>query len=543
MSSNVSWLESIASTVAPRWALRRARYRVALEMLQRHYEGAGTGRRQQGWRRSSQDANATNGPALARLRENARDLVRNNPYAESAVSTIADQAVGWGIVPNLDPRTPRILDAWRAWGETTACDADGRHDFYGLQKLAIRTVVESGEVLVRRRLRRPEDGLPIPMQLQLLDPDFLDTSRDTSTSAAGTSTLGGVVDIQGVRFDPIGRRIGYWLFPAHPGSNAGPTVSVLVPADSVLHMMRGSRPGQVRAVSWFAPILLKMRDHDEFEDATLMKQKIAACLAVLTTDPDGQNLPLGTKDDTQTPPVDALEPGMIIPVPAGQSVTVVDPPAAGDYEAYSRTQLRAIATGIGIPYEDLTGDYVGMPFSAARASRIRHRDRVHDWRWRILIPQFCGPTFAWFVQAASIMGQVPENLTAAWTPPPLPMVDPQVEGLATMRNIRAGLTSLSEAQREQGYDPDDLLEEIAADNARLDELGIVLDSDARNMTQGGQLQGAAAKAFAPDPPKVAPPAAAPAAEDPPKTEAELAAEAKAAKDAGRGMTRRGWWRR
>jgi lambda family phage portal protein len=508
MTPSPHWIDRAAAAVSPRWALRRQRARVALEFLQRHYEGAGTGRRQQGWRKSSGDANTTVGPALARLRENARDLVRNNPYAESALSTIANQAVGWGIVAKPSRKDARALEAWKEWAETTACDADGRHDFYGLQKLVMRTVVESGEVLVRRRMRRPEDGLPLPMQLQLLDPDFLDTSRDTAT---GTVPSGGSnLIIQGVEFDPIGRRVAYWLFPEHPGSSLGSRQSVRVPAESVLHIFRGLRPGQVRGPSWFAPILLRFKDFDEFEDATLMKQKIAACLAVITSDNDGSGAALGTADDTSTPPIDSLEPGAILNVPPGRTIEVVQPPQTREYEAYSKTVLHAIATGIGVTYSDLTGNFDDMPFSATRMERLAQEQRVHDWRWRIMIPQFCDPVWSWFSEVAVVMGRAGEGTRATWTPPPLPMVDPDTEGLAAMRNARAGLQTMPDIMRERGYDPDDQLAEIADFNEKLDKLGIILDSDPRKMTGAGQFQSvpavptdAAVAADAPAPAKMA----------------------------------------
>lgn len=476
-------LDRAAGALSPSWELQRVRSRLAADLLRRHYEGAGTGRRTQGWRKSSGDANAVIGPALTRLRENARDLVRNNPYAESALSTIVDDAIGWGIVAKPATPDPRFAAAWEAWAGTTACDADGRHDLYGLQKLVKRTVVESGEVIVRRRLRRPDDGLPIPMQVQVLDPDFLDTSKDTSTLPSGQNRI-----IQGVEFDAIGRRVAYWLFPEHPGSSsAGFGTSVRVPAESVLHIFKPTRSGQVRAASWFAPVLLRFKDFDEFEDATLMKQKIAACLAVITSDVDGSATPLGTTD-TENPEIDSLEPGMIMNVAPGRTVEVVQPPQVREYDAYSKTVLRAIATGLGVTYEDLTGDYQNMPFSAARMSRLRHERRIHDWRWRILIPQFCDPVWGWAVQAAAIMGQANSGTRAKWTPPPFAMVDPVNEGLAVQRNIRTGITSLSESIRERGYDPVELLNEIASDNKTLDTLGIVLDSDPRKMTQAGQAQ-------------------------------------------------------
>lgn len=482
----LSWFDRVTQTLAPRWALNRARSRMAMDLLQRHYEGAATGRRTQGWNKASGDANAVVGPALASLRAVARDLVRNNPYAESALSTIADHAVGWGITGKAQPAAKQIDVVWKAWAETTACDADGRHDLAGLQKLVMRTVVESGEVLVRRRWRRAVDGLPLPLQIQVLDPDYLDASRDTAIFPASS---GGGRILQGVQFDALGRRVGYWIFPEHPGSTMTASgASQLVPAAEILHVFKASRPGQVRAPSWFGPVLLRAKDFDEFEDATLMKQKIAACLAVITSDVDGTGTVLGTTnedDDTQ----DMLAPGMIMNVAPGRSVEVVQPPKVDEYEVYAKTQLRAIATGLGVTYEDLTGDYGSMPFSAARMSRLRHEARVHDWRWRILIPQFCDPVWGWAMEAIAVTTGLAERPRASWTPPPLPMVDPDKECNANTKRVRSGQATLSEVLRERGYDPGEVFTEMAADHAQLDALGLVLDSDPRRMTQAGQVQG------------------------------------------------------
>lgn len=475
------WIDRVTSPIAPIWTLRRQRARLAAALVGRHYEGAAAGRRTQGWNRSGTDANAAIGPGLSALRSAARDLVRNNPYAEAAIATICDHTVGWGIVAKPTPMSQKAKTTWDAWASTTACDADGRHNLYGLQKLVMAAVVESGEVLVRRRIRRPEDGFPLPLQLQVIEPDFLDSSRDLSMTPSGGRI------IQGVEFDAIGRRKGYWLLPEHPGANLGRFgPSQLIPATSVLHIFQGRRPGQVRGPSWFAPVLLRFKDFDEFEDATLMKQKIAACLAVITSDVDGSAPPLGIADPA-TPEIDSLEPGMVMNVPPGRTVSVVNPPTVREYNDYCTITLRAIATGLGVSYEDLTGDYTDLPYSAARMSRLRHWSRVDDWRWKLLIPQFCDPVWAWAMEAAQIMG-LDDPPRVQWTAPPIPMIEPDKEGLAYQRNIRTGIQTLSEAIRERGYDPDALLAEIAADNAKLDALKLVLDSDPRRMTQAGQAQ-------------------------------------------------------
>lgn len=487
-----NWLDRAIAFLAPEAGLKRIRARTASKLMVRHYEAAATGRRTQGWRRSSGDANAVVGVALGRLRDVARDLVRNNGYAESALTTIVDHVVGWGIVAKPKPMNARAAELWEQWAGTTACDADGQHDFAGLQKLVMRTVAEVGEVLVRRRLRLPTDGLPIPIQLQVLDPDYLDTAKSMSRLPNG----GRIVN--GVEFDAIGRRSAYWLFPEHPGGEVfAASASVRVPAENVLHVYRQDRPGQVRGASWFAPVLLKFKDFDDFEDATLMAQKVAACTSVVVTDPDGTAAPLGSVD-ADSPLVDSLEPGAIIQGPPGRTVTVVQPRQTTGYSDYISSTLRSVATGLGVSYEDLSGDFSEVNFSSARMARLRHWSRVHDWQWRIMVLQFCAPTWAWAMQAAAIMGLA--NASAAeWTAPPMPMIEPDKEGLAYQRNIRSGLMSLSEALRERGYEPETVLGEIAADNARLDRLGLILDSDARNTTQAGNPRQTAATTPEPEP--------------------------------------------
>ncbi len=488
MALTQNWIDRAVGIIAPRVQLGRVRARIATELVQRHYEAASTGRRTQNWNRNTGDANSIhNGRSLGSLREVARDLVRNNPFAEAGITTIVDHTIGTGIMAKPYPANERAAARWKLWADTTACDADGRNNLAGLQKLVLRTVAESGEALVRRRMRRLEDGLPIPLQLQIIEPDLLDTSKSVPQLPNGGQI------IQGVEFGPLGDRAAYWLYPSHPGSSMQFSGSIYpgskrIPASEVLHVFKGKRPGQVRAATWLAPVILRLKELDEYEDATLMKQKIAACLAVITSDVDGSAAALGTSDDTDNPGVDTLEPGAILNVPPGRSVDVVQPPSVSEYGRFVTSNLRAIATGMHVTYEDLTGDFSEVNFSSARLARLKHWARVEDWRWQMLVPQFCDPVWGWAMDALQMMGEIDARPAARWTPPPMPMIEPDKEGLAYQRNIRTGIQSWSESVRERGYDPDELIAEMKADNERLDAAGIVLDSDPRRMTQAGQRQ-------------------------------------------------------
>src|SRR5690606_15292551 len=131
---------------------------------------------------------------------------------------------------------------------------------YGLQHKIIEAVAEAGECLVRRRYRYTSDGLPVPLQLQVLEADFLDEMK------SGTS--GGNQIIQGIEFDALGRRAAYWLHQEHPGASTGmrSLESKRIPAEDVIHVFLPKRAGQARGYSWLAPIMQRLRNFDEMED-------------------------------------------------------------------------------------------------------------------------------------------------------------------------------------------------------------------------------------------------------------------------------------
>ncbi len=478
-------LDRAIGLVAPGAALRRAQARAAMAMLARSYEGARIGRRTDGWVVAGTSANAEIGTAIARLRDRSRDLVRNNPYAAKAVSAVVSNLVGTGIMPRArsgDGAINEMADRlWARFAET--CDADGLTDFSGLQALIVRTLVESGECLVRVRERRAEDGLPVPLQLQLLEPDHLDASK------TGDAPGGGFV-IQGVEFDALGRRRAYWLYPVHPGEVAmfrrASLVSQPVPAASVLHLFDRLRPGQVRGVPWFAPVILKLRDLDDYDDAELVRKKIEACFAAFVTGSDDEETLGRATSDADGRRVESFEPGMIEYLSPGKDVKFATPSHAGGYGEYMRVQLHAIAAGVGLTYELLTGDLSQVNYSSIRAGLIEFRRRMEALQWQLLVPGLCRPVWQRFVATSQAIGALPDGIIdAEWTAPRFEAVDPLKDIQADILAVRAGLMTLKEAVARQGYDPAHVLAEIAATNAELDSLGIVLDTDPRKATKTG----------------------------------------------------------
>ena len=90
----------------------------------------------------------------------------------------------------------------------------------------------------------------------------------------------------------MGRRVAYWLFSYHPGgvlilNPRGGIVSQPVPADQIMHVYRVLRPGQVRGVPWLAPVMMALRDLDDYCDAERVRKKIEACVTAFVQQPEG----------------------------------------------------------------------------------------------------------------------------------------------------------------------------------------------------------------------------------------------------------------
>lgn len=484
----MNFLDKTIGWFSPRAGLKRARARAIMDILSKHeqraYEGAKAGRRTDGWVTSGSDANAEIGAAASRLRARARDLVRNNPYAAHGVDSIESNVIGTGIIPRADPRTDRV---WARWAEEA--DAKGQSDFYGLQGQVIRTVVESGSALVRRRIRRVEDGLAVPFQLEVMEPDYLDTTK------TGTRSGPNYVD-QGIEFDAQGRRRGYWLYRSHPGSNTmisvSPFESEFVPASEILHVFRPLRAGQINGVTWFAPAIIKMRDLDDYDEAELLRKKIEACLAAfVTTDDTGDTLGSAETDEDTGERVESFEPGMIKYLQAGRDVKFNDPKFGGGYAEYMRVQLHAIAASLGLTYELLTGDLSQVTFVSGRLGLLEFRRFIKRIQTQMLVPQLCLPVWNWFTElgmAAGALDQRRGRIGVMWTYPRFEAVEPLKDAMADLTRIRTGTLTLPEAISAHGYDPEDTFAEIAATNKKLDDLGIVLDCDPRKVAKSGSLQ-------------------------------------------------------
>ncbi len=463
-------------------------------------------------------------------------LARNNVWAEELLSGFASHAVGTGVQSNSQYTPPignngkplldddaveakrqelnRLFMDW--WDDA---DADGINSLGGLHWLIARGVRQGGDVYVRLRPRRLEDGLTVPLQLQVLSTEFCPYEKNEDLG-------NGRKIIMGQEYDALGKCVAFWFYREHPGEHAvsnDPDKLVRVPAKDVIHCFRRVMPGQVRGEWAIIRAVMLLNDVDEYEAAELWRKKGAAMFGGIIYAPDstkapglfGESVEVDEQSTTDGQAIDVgsaqyragkqaiaqidVTPGMFPVLPPGFDFKLMDPADVGpNFAAFMRWQMLKAAKAGGLTYAQLTGDMSGENYSASRVAQVDQRRNLEPWVWEVIIYQFCRPVWQAFCDAAVMSNaiQLPgyaRNKRAAQRAAHYPQgwswVDPLKEVQAAILAIRAGLKSPQMVINELGFNPIDVEREIVEWNKRADRDKRIATIDPRRVTQNGQAVG------------------------------------------------------
>lgn len=469
------------------------------------YEAAGTGRRALGWVAPDVSPNASVLWNLTTLRNRSRQATRNDGFAKSPIDKLVSNVVGTGIKPlsraKDAPLRDRIQQLFLRW--TDESDADGVLDYYGQQTQACRGWFEGGEMFVRLRPRFAEDGLSVPLQLQLLEPEMC--PHQHTTFAPGGNRIKA-----GIEFDRLGRRVAYWFHPSRPGDLDDFDRGQLrrVPSHEVIHLFDPLRAGQLRGLPVLTPTLVTLFDARKMTDATLLRQQLSNMFVGFlkkeaATDGSDSPHPLTGLSTSQTKtgkPLLGLEPGLFQELEPGEDVTFSNPPTVGEmYPEFMRLQLMDVCTAVGVPYEVVTGDMRGLNDRIMRVILAEFRRRIQAWQHQVIGYQLCRRVWLAWMDAAFLSGALPIPLDYVDDPTPYtdvrfmpqawPYLHPVQDVEADQKAMRNGLTSRQAVVGERGEDAEDIDRQQAEDNKRADALGLKYDSDGRQSLKGSAPAG------------------------------------------------------
>jgi lambda family phage portal protein len=458
---------------------------------QARYDGARRGRQGQAWYADDRTPQEEARSDLVWLRRRARDLDKNNPWARKAVGLICDDAIGTGVTPKIRTgryrAVQRFASAAMRWMESPAADIAGRASFALMQRVAARMLVRDGEVMIRRlRMIEPASGLPL--RVQILAMDWLDTAVD------GPMPNGNIA-FCGIEYDPSLQRVAYYIKGSLDSDpfRARPLDTVRIPARDIIHLFRLDEAGQERGIPWGAAALWSHRDLADYDQAQLLRQKIAAATVIKQTTASVQ-LPNEIGPNGPRKPTQAMEPGEIVRLAPGEDIQIVQAAGVDGYADVQKVSLRRIAAAYPVSYVALSGDLSDTNYSSGKLGWQQQKRSIETLQWLELKPHLLDRVFNWLQDAWMLD---PGDATVTWTFPAFQMLDESKEIPAKVKKIRAGLASRQSVVREMGEDVEEIDAEIAEDNARSDELGLSFDSDGRRPEQARAADAPAAPAAPP----------------------------------------------
>lgn len=473
----------------PKAGLLRAAARRALDgMARRDYDAARRNERTRSLRGRATSANSEIGAALGSLRDSARDMARNTWIGRAILDKVPGLAVGTGIAVRFATGS-KVLDkraakAWKTWCKTA--DVEGVLSFEGLFLLAVASMVESGETVIRFVPRPSSDRRPVKLALQLLESDHIDSNANLGNPE--TTRLG-------VELGEWGERKGLHLFAVHPGEQtwAGArTTSRLVAMDELVHLYRPLRPGQVRGISWFAPMILGARDYADLMDALITRAKVEACFAgFIESDMDEAADQLApVKDEMGL----ALKPGIISRLKPGEKMAFSSLTSSSGHSETMLRELMGIAAAAGITYDQLTGDLRQANYSSLRAGKIEQRRLTEILQWHVLAPAVEKIVARW-ASAAMLAGVLPsraEGYPVELVMPAVEPIDPLKDLQADVEAVRAGRLSPQDFIAAWGRDWREVVDEFKDFFAYADPMGLLFDIDGRRPKSGAPAPAAKA---------------------------------------------------
>ena len=479
----------------------------------------------------NEDINRNN----ATLRQRARMLYMSSPVATAAINTNRTKIVGTGLTLKstlnyeMLGMTSDGAKAWqrrteaefRMWCKRENCDALGLNNFFGLQQLALKSWLASGDVFVLIKRWAPTPRNPYSLRLHLIEADrvstpaayrggVVDGSTVTGKIPEGESGAGHMI-YDGVEVDDDGRVVAYHICNGYPREYTGANLTwqrVLAHGENtglpnVLHIMDAERPDQYRGVPYLAQViepLLQIRRYTESELMAALVQSFFTAWIITETNPmeipfnevgagdmtsgDGINMDGGSLDEVSDSENEyEMGPGTVNHLPPGEKIEFGNPniPTAG-FETFMKTLVRLIGSALELPYDVISKEF-NSSYSASRGALLEAWEAFKMKRaW--FVDDFCQPVYElWLAEAVALRrvrapGFFDDPLLrlswaeARWIGPVQGSLDPLKEAKADLLLIDRGIKTHEQVTRERGGgDWEENVEQLRRENEMLQAAG------------------------------------------------------------------------
>ena len=488
------------------------------------------------------------------LRQRSRMLYMSSSMATSAIQVNRTKVVGTGLIlksaVNRDVLgiTPETAKAWQRnteaefnlWAKKRQnCDALGLNNFAGLQQLALKSWLMSGDVFPLLK-RKPATQLnPYTLRIHLIEADRI----STPSRFCGAMTTEGVVPDgepgaghkihDGVEVDNDGSVVAYWICNNYPTQRLldknDKWTRVLATGEktglpNILHVMDSERPDQYRGVPYLAPIIETILQYRRYTESELMAALIQSFFTawIKTTAPTSE-LPfneVGAGDVAGVPSQNPMEenlshspneyelgPGVINTLGPNEEVVFGNPniPTPG-FDIFTKSIARQVGAALEIPYDVLLKEF-NSSYSASRGALLEAWEAFRMRRsW--FVDCFNQPVYESWLSEAVAIGRIKapgfwdDPLVRAawcganWIGPTQGSLDPLKEAKADLLLASRGIKTYEQVTRERsGGSWFENVEQLKKENELLADAGGVVgantelqDMDSIEQDNGTQTQ-------------------------------------------------------
>lgn len=502
-------LDRVIGYVAPDRAVRRMKARATMAIIGGYVGGRYDRNSTRTWFTNANSADVDTVYDLLTLRARSRDMVRNTPIATGAIGTMLTNVIGSGLSLQAQPDAEylKMTDDDKAewvetverefhcWAESPDCDITRTQNFYGLQGLAFRSMLESGDNFALLPMASQSGkSSAYSLRIQLIEADRIATpgaqgivaivpgiggsitsTIPTSQQVADPSKYNGATPgnriVGGVEIDQVGAPVAYHIATQHPGDVAAASLKwnrVKAFGEStgrrnVLHLFPKERPGQNRGVPFLAPVIEPLKQLDRYTEAELMAAVVSGMFTVFVKTEGGDGINPGPAVGGSLLASDKKAVGMgngaIVDLVPGESVEFANPGRPNTaYDGFVESILRQIGVALGLPFEVLIKHFTAS-YSAARAALLQAW-QVFRLRRDFMATQFCQPIYEAFLEEAIASGRVDAPgffddpviraayVAANWVGDAPSQIDPLKEIQAAELRLQVGVSDLKQETME-----------------------------------------------------------------------------------------------
>lgn len=433
---------------------------------------------------------------LETLITRSRDLSVNNELFRSFISNQQKTVIGsQGFrlqmqIKNEDGTLNKQLNeqiewAWYQFTRKKNLEVSERYNDIDLDLQILRTLLVDGECFIKIVKDKKS---PYGIRFRLID--SLDV--DCHKLQLMTSTQNGIYN--GVEVNQDYKAVRYWIRQNNNG-NYGSGELKTVPADEIIHLFKTQFIDQVRGYSQIVASLQSLKQLEDYAEAELIAAKVASCQGIFyernNDVPRGDFLNQKDMEDDQGTFLTELNPGVASIVPRGYSIKTLTPNhPSSDYNGFTKSIAKRIASSIGTSYNMLNHDYSDVNYSSLKQANVDENNTIRIWQ-RFLIENWKNVEFELFLKNYLINSKTtlePSKFhkylrSYRFIARVNPYTDPAKQVVATERKLKLGLTSPIAQIQRSGQDVQEVIRDRVKYKQLCEQNGLPYNYDTEDQSQ------------------------------------------------------------